>query len=77
MVEETDRGLLAALERVDHQDFVTRLQQNRNATQVCGFVPIYTLLRLLEGTRGRLLHYDRTELSPGSFVSFASMMWNA
>jgi AmmeMemoRadiSam system protein B len=77
MVEETDRTLLAALERVDHQDFVAQLQQNCNATQVCGFVPIYTMLRLLEGTRGTLLHYDRTELNPGSFVSFASMAWSA
>ena len=76
-VEETDRNLLGALERADHQGFITQLQRNQNATQICGFAPIYIMLRLIEGTRGKLLHYDHTELSPGSFVSFASMVWKS
>ncbi|MBD3307509.1 AmmeMemoRadiSam system protein B [candidate division KSB3 bacterium] len=76
-VERTDRTLLAAMEQGDHQSFVNHLHQNRNATQVCGVVPIYTLLRVLDGAQGTLLHYDRAELGSGSFVSFASMAWNA
>ncbi len=74
-VERIDRSLLAAMEEVDHESFVTQLQRNRNATQVCGFVPIYTMLRLLEGTQGELLHYDQAEFGQGSYVSFASMAW--
>ncbi len=75
LVERTDRALLSTLERGDYQDFLAQLTHTRNATQVCGYAPIYTMLRLLEGAKGTLLHYDRTELSQGSFVSFASMVW--
>jgi AmmeMemoRadiSam system protein B len=74
-VEQIDRNLLAVMEQVDHKEFVAQLQQNHNITQICGVVPIYTMLRLLDGTRGSLLHYDRTESGPGSIVTFASMAW--
>jgi hypothetical protein len=74
-VERVDRRLLESLELVDHQSFFDRLQDNCNATQVCGYAPMYTMMRLLNGERGRLLHYGKTELSSGSFVSFASMAW--
>ncbi len=73
--EHTDRALLKTLEQGDPQAFVTQLRKNRNKTNVCGIVPIYILLRLLEGSRGKLLHYDRTEFGKDSYVSFASMMW--
>lgn len=76
-VEHTDRQLLQALAHGDHQTFIGHLQQTSNRTQVCGYAPLYTLLRILNGAQGTLLHYNRTELSPGSFVSFASMVWNA
>jgi AmmeMemoRadiSam system protein B len=74
-VERIDRSLLATMENVAHEEFVAQLQQHRNATQVCGIVPIYTMLRLLDGTKGTLLHYDRAETGPGSVVTFASMVW--
>lgn len=74
-VEELDRELLHTMEAADHQRFVTQLYTTGNVTQVCGIVPMYTTLRVIEGTRGSLLHYDCVELSPGSFVSFASMVW--
>jgi AmmeMemoRadiSam system protein B len=76
-VEQVDRDLLAALENVAHEDFVAQLRQHHNATRVCGIVPMYTMLRLLEGTKGSLLHYDRAETAPGSFVTFASMVWKS
>jgi AmmeMemoRadiSam system protein B len=74
-VEHVDRNLLAAMENVAHEEFIAQLQQHRNATQICGVAPIYTLLRLLDGTKGTLLHYDRAETGPGSIVTFASMVW--
>ena len=74
-VERIDRHLLESLKQADHQGFIDQLQENCNASQVCGYAPMYTMMRLLNGAKGRLLRYDKTELSPGSFVSFASMMW--
>ena len=74
-IERIDRQLLASLEKVSPQEFIEQLQENCNATQVCGYAPMYTMMRLLEGAQGRLRHYDKTELSPGSFVSYAGMSW--
>jgi AmmeMemoRadiSam system protein B len=74
-VEELDRALLQTMETSDHKGFAERLYDTGNVTQVCGIVPIYTMLRVIEGMQGSLLHYDCVELSPGSFVSFASMVW--
>ena len=73
--EQVDRNLLTALANVAPEEFVAQLQHHRNATQVCGIAPMYTLLRLLEGTKGSLLHYDHAETGPGSIVTFASMVW--
>ena len=77
MVEQTDRNLLHAMKEADHRQFMAQLHQNRNATQVCGVAPIYTMLRLLDGAHGALLHYKQAEFGPGSYVSFASMVWEA
>lgn len=74
-VEHADRNLLAAMENVAHEEFIAQLQRHRNATQVCGIAPMYTILRLLDGMKGTLLHYDRAETGPGSIVTFASMVW--
>ncbi len=74
-VEELDRALLSTMETAAHRDFAARLYETGNVTQVCGVVPIYTMLRTLDGTQGTLLHYDCVELSPGSYVSFAGMVW--
>jgi MEMO1 family protein len=74
-VEQVDRHLLSTLARVTPDEFVAQLQRHRNATQVCGVVPMYTLLRLMDGAHGSLLHYNRAETGPGSIVTFASMVW--
>lgn len=74
-VEQVDHTLLTAMKHVAHEDFVAQLYRNQNATQVCGIVPMYTTLRLVEETKGTLLHYDCVEFRPDSFVSFASMVW--
>lgn len=74
-VGQVDHTLLTAMKHVAHEDFATQLYRNQNATQVCGIVPMYTTLRLIEGTKGTLLHYDCVEFRPDSFVSFASMVW--
>ena len=74
-VAELDRALLATMETAAHQAFAAQLYSTGNVTQICGIVPMYTMLRMLEGAQGKLLHYDCVELSAGSYVSFASMVW--
>ena len=74
-VQHSDRNLLKTMEHAHHKAFIAQLQKNRNETQVCGYVPMYTMLRCLDGVRGSLLHYKQAEFGEGSFVSFASMIW--
>jgi predicted class III extradiol MEMO1 family dioxygenase len=45
---------------------------------VCGFAPLYTFLGLMNGTQGRLLHYDRSrDAATDSSVSYASLAFTA
>jgi hypothetical protein len=43
----------------------------------CGSAPLYTFLRAVPNTRGRLLHYDHWEIDDDSVVSFAAMSFSA
>ena len=73
-VEAEDRALIAPLERVDAAGFFDEIAKNRDRRRVCGFSPMYTLLATLDGGRGRLLRYDRSdEPQTQSAVSFASL----
>lgn len=74
-VETLDRKLLDALAAASPAEFAAHVYDTGNVTQVCGIAPLYAMLATLDGARGRLLHYDCVELSPGSHVSFAGMVW--
>jgi AmmeMemoRadiSam system protein B len=77
LVEE-DRRLLGYAERVDAEGFFGLLSREGDRRRVCGMAPIYILLRLLEGTQGRLLKYSQS-LDPASqsVVTFASLAYFA
>ncbi|MGE0826608.1 MAG: AmmeMemoRadiSam system protein B [Candidatus Binatia bacterium] len=72
-VESEDRRLIQALENVDHADFFAQIAKDGDRRRVCGFAPMYTLLHLVEATRGKLLKYAYAETAPHSAVSFASL----
>jgi AmmeMemoRadiSam system protein B len=69
-----DLQMLGAVERGDAGEFAAFVAGERDARRVCGFSSIYTLLRSIEPTRGRLLKYSYAPVdNAGSVVSFASM----
>jgi AmmeMemoRadiSam system protein B len=71
-----DRRLISALEAADPAAFFAETAADGDRTRICGFSPMYTLLTLLDGARGRLLHYDRTrDEATRSSVSYASLAY--
>ncbi len=55
-------------------DFINKLIENKNFTNICGMGPIYTLLKLVKKEKGELIDYRFTiDESGGSMVSFAGI----
>ena len=76
-VESEDRGLITPLENVDPMAFFHQVAKDGDRRRICGFSPMYTLLALLPGSRGRLLRYDRNDdPQTQSAVSFASVAFD-
>ncbi len=74
--EAKDRRLIVALEASDAERFYRELAADGDRTRICGFAPMYTLLALLDGAAGRLLHYDRScDPSTQSAVTYASLAY--
>jgi AmmeMemoRadiSam system protein B len=66
---------LALLDRVvagDAEAFFAEASRQRDRNRVCGLSPVYALLDLLSGSRGRLLHYGQWP-DPDGAVTFASV----
>jgi AmmeMemoRadiSam system protein B len=76
--EAKDRRLIAALEAADPENFFREIAADGDRTRICGFAPMYTFLSVIDGARGRLLHYDRTrDETTRSSVSYASLAYGA
>jgi AmmeMemoRadiSam system protein B len=71
-VHVEDRALLAPVARADAEGFFAEALRQRDRNRICGFSPIYAVLRLLPGGAGRLLHYGQWP-DPDGAVSFASV----
>ncbi len=75
---EEDRRMLGYAERIDAEGFFGVLSREKDRRRICGLVPIYVLLRLLEGTEGRLLKYSQSlDQASQSVVTFASLAYFA
>ena len=69
-----DRLLLDAARRCDANGVYQHVANQRDRNRICGLAPIYTLLKLLEPSKGNLLAYDHAVEPDGtSCVSFASL----
>jgi AmmeMemoRadiSam system protein B len=71
---EEDRRLLEYAQRVDAEGFYNSIRLERDRRRICGFPPIYTLLKLVDAREGKLLKYDQAmDPSTQSVVTFASL----
>ncbi|NPA49514.1 MAG: AmmeMemoRadiSam system protein B [Thermodesulfobacteria bacterium] len=69
-----DHQLLQHILALDAEKFFQVLSREEEKYKVCGFGPLYLLLRILSGRNlaGKILHQEVVDFGPGSIVSFAA-----
>jgi AmmeMemoRadiSam system protein B len=69
-----DQEMLGYVERVDGEGFFSFISREGDRRRICGLPAIYTLLKVLEAEKGRLLKYGQA-FTPEteSVVTFASL----
>ena len=75
-VEAEDQRLVERLAARDAPGFFNEIAKDQDRRRICGFSPLYSLIHLLNGSRGKTLNYDQA-FTPetGSAVTFASMIF--
>jgi AmmeMemoRadiSam system protein B len=75
-VEAEDRLLIDKLARLDGPGFFHEVAKDQDRRKICGFSPLYSLIQLLDGSRGQTLKYHQA-FTPetGSAVTFTSMIF--
>jgi len=79
MVEVAARDQ-ARMERVcagDSDGFLEMVMPNGDDLKWCGYSPLYTFMRALPGTPGKVLRYEQWNIDPQSVVSFAGIEFSA
>jgi AmmeMemoRadiSam system protein B len=71
-----DRAMLEMVETGDAEAFFASVARDGDRRRICGLSPIYTLLRVLGGTRGALRRYAQWP-DPQGVVTFASVVFDA
>jgi MEMO1 family protein len=76
-VAREDHALLAATARMDAEGFFQGIAAHQDRRRICGFPPIYILLRAMPATAGVVLKYDQAvEPATQSMVSYASVVFS-
>ncbi|HNT34971.1 MAG TPA: AmmeMemoRadiSam system protein B [bacterium] len=76
-LEQGDNEILQSIESGSASGFAEAIRKNDNATRICGFPPIYTMLSVLGDQRGLVLDYGGTQMDEhGSVVTFASVVFS-
>ena len=73
-VEREDRAMLESMVGVDARGFYAGIAADHDARRICGLSPIYTLLRLLPDTPGRLVRYTQWP-DPQGAVTFCAVAY--
>src|SRR5205085_11648709 len=76
-VEQRDRARIERMESGDARGFWDLVQENRDDLKWCGSAPIYTFLKAVPQSRGKLLHYQQWNIDESSIVSFAGMRFDS
>ena len=71
-VRSEDSTLLAPVSAGDAEGFFQEALRQKDRNRICGLSPIYSLLRLLPGAGGTMLHYEQWP-DPDGAVTFASV----
>ena len=76
-VESEDQRLIDRLAVLDAPGFFYEVAKDQDQRRICGFAPLYSLIHLLNGSRGTTLKYSQA-FTPetGSAVTFTSMIFD-
>jgi AmmeMemoRadiSam system protein B len=76
-VESEDQRLIDRLAALDAPGFFNEVAKDQDKRRICGFAPLYSLIHLLDGSRGINLKYSQA-FTPetGSAVTFTSMIFD-
>lgn len=72
VVESEDLEMLEKLKSVDAESFFANISADNDRRKICGLPPIYTMLKVMDATSGRLLKYQYWH-DPNGTVTFTSM----
>ena len=75
-IEGQDRQMLEPVVAGDPDGFFRFVSQEGDRRRICGLPPVYTLLHVMQGRIGQLLHYGQAS-DPQGVVSFCSMTFPA
>jgi MEMO1 family protein len=73
-IERDDRAMLEPVARGDASGFFASIEGDGDRRRICGFSPIYALLRCLPGVPGTLRHYGQWP-DPEAVVTYTSMVF--
>jgi AmmeMemoRadiSam system protein B len=74
-IERMDRAAIAAAVKGDADAWFRAIADHGDSTRICGFAPVYALLRCAEPGAGRLLRYEQSKEDDTSLVTVAAMVW--
>jgi AmmeMemoRadiSam system protein B len=74
VLSQEDQEMLGFAERMDGEGFFSSISREGDRRRICGLPSIYSMLKILDANRGKLLKYDQA-FTPEtqSVVSFASL----
>ena len=74
ILSQEDQEMLGYVEKMDGEGFFSSISKERDRRRICGFLPIYSILKTLEAKEGKLLKYGQA-FTPEtqSVVTFASL----
>ena len=75
-IEGQDGQMLAPVVAGDPEGFFHSVSRDEDRRRICGLPPMYTLLHLMRGRTGKLLHYGQAP-DPEGVVTFCSMTFPA
>jgi len=76
-IERHDRAAIEAARAGDAEAWFESIAAHQDSTRICGFAPVYAMLRCAEVRDGRLLRYEASNEPDGSTVTCAAMVWGA
>ncbi|ODS31836.1 MAG: hypothetical protein SCARUB_03048 [Candidatus Scalindua rubra] len=72
-LEDEDINMLKYVEDLDAKGFYNSIQKDNDKRRICGFSAIYTMLNVMQASKGKLLKYSQNTDQTNSTVTFTSM----